>query len=164
MVEARFLRKVDTCGLQEVRWRCASARLVEGKDCRFKLFWVGNDEGMGGVRVLLAEKWVETIFDVKRVSDRIMLIQLVTEKIIVTVLSVYALQAALDDSVKDLLYENLQWTLTKVSAFEILFVCGDFSGHIGKSADGYEGVHGSRRFGGHNLERERIAELAVLIS
>ena len=35
--------KVDICSLQEVRWRGASARLVEGKDSRFKLFWVGSE-------------------------------------------------------------------------------------------------------------------------
>ena len=46
--------QVDICGLQKVRWRGASARLVEGKDSRFKLFWVGNDEGMSGVGILLA--------------------------------------------------------------------------------------------------------------
>ena len=43
--------KVDIFGLQEMRWRGASARLVKEKvkDSRFKLFWVGNDKGMGGV-------------------------------------------------------------------------------------------------------------------
>ena len=89
---------------------------------------VGNDKGMGGVGILLAEKWVEEIFDVKRVSDRIMLIKLAVGKSIVTVLSVYAPHAGLHDSVKDLFYKNLQWTLTKISASEILFVCGDFNG------------------------------------
>ena len=35
---------------------------------------------MGGVAILFAEKWVEAIFDVKHVSDRIMLIKLVVGK------------------------------------------------------------------------------------
>ena len=74
-----------------------------------------------------------------------MKIELVVGRSIVTVLSVYALQAALDDSVKDVLYKNLQWTLPKISVSEILFVRGYFSGHIGKNADGYEGVHGGKR-------------------
>ena len=56
-----------------MRWRGASARLFKGKDSRFKSFWVENNEGMGGVGILLTEKWVKAIFDVKRVSDRIML-------------------------------------------------------------------------------------------
>ena len=41
--------QVDICSLQEVRWRGASAGLVEGKDSRYKLFWVGNDKAMGSV-------------------------------------------------------------------------------------------------------------------
>ena len=48
-----------------------------------------------------------------------------------------------------------------MSTSEILFVRGDFNGHIGKNADGYEGVHGGREFGRRNLEGERILEFAV---
>ena len=44
-------------------------------------------------------------------------------------------------------YENLQRTLTKISASEILFLCGDLNGHIGKNADGYQGVHVGGGFG-----------------
>ena len=69
--------KVDICGLQQVRWRDASARLVKGKDFRYKMFWVENEKDMGGVRILLVEKWMQTIFDGKPVLDRIMLIKLV---------------------------------------------------------------------------------------
>ena len=58
--------------------------------------------------LVLAEKRVKTIFDVKHVSDRIMLIKLVVGKSIVIVLLVYAPQSGLDDSVKDMFYENLQ--------------------------------------------------------
>ena len=53
-----------------------------------------------------------------------MFIKLVVGKTIVTVPLVYAPQAGLDDSVKDLYYENLQCTLTKISASEILFFVG----------------------------------------
>ena len=51
------------------------------------------------------KSFVEAIFDVKHLSDRITLIKLV-EKSIVTVLSVYVPQAGLDDSVKDLKIYN----------------------------------------------------------
>ena len=75
-VEAMSRRKVDFCGLQEVRWRGESARFVEGKDSRCKMFRVENDKNMGAIVILLAEKWVEAVFDVKHVSDRIMFIKL----------------------------------------------------------------------------------------
>ena len=62
------------------------------------MLWIVNGKGMGGVGISLAEKWVEAIFDVKRVSDRIVLIKLVVGRSIVTVLSVYAPQAGFDDN------------------------------------------------------------------
>ena len=117
--------------------------------------------GMGGVGIILAEKWLEAIFDVKRVSDSIMLIKLFVGKSIVAVLPVYAPHAGLDDSVKDLYYEDLQWTLTRISASEILFVCEDFNGHTGKNTDGYERVHGGTGFGRHYLEAERTLKFAI---
>ena len=66
------------------------------------MFWVGNGKGMGGVGIVLAERWVGTLFDVKCVSDRIMFIKLIVGKSIVTVLLVYAPQVGLHDSVEDL--------------------------------------------------------------
>ena len=68
---------------------------------------------MSGVVMLLAGKWVKAIFGVNRVSNSIMFMKLIVGSF-VTVLSVYAPQAGLDHSVKDLFYENLQWTLTKL--------------------------------------------------
>ena len=103
LVEVMSNGEVYICGLQERRWRGASARLVKEKDSIFKLFWVGNGKGMGGVENLLAEKWVEAIFDVKHVSDRIMLVKLVLGKNVVMFLLVYPPQAACGDIVKDLL-------------------------------------------------------------
>ena len=53
---------------------------IVGKDSRFKLFWSGNDKGTGGVRVFLAEEWWEKVFEVVRVSDRIILIRMTIGK------------------------------------------------------------------------------------
>ena len=64
------------------------------------MFWVGNCKGMGGVGILLTEKWVEAVFDIKHVSDRIMFIKFIVGKSIVTALSVYAPLAGLDDNIK----------------------------------------------------------------
>ena len=52
VVETISRRNIDICCLQETRWRGASARMIEGKDSRYKLFWVGNKTGTGGVGVL----------------------------------------------------------------------------------------------------------------
>ena len=91
MAEVMSRYKVDICSLQEVRWRGASARLVEQKDSRFKLLWVGNDEDIGGVGIFFCRKMGGGNFDVSRVLDKILLFKLVLGKSIVTVLSTYDL-------------------------------------------------------------------------
>ena len=91
IVETITRRNVDLCCVQEVRWRGASARYISGKDSRYKFFWVGNDQSTS---VLLPEKWVDKVYDIKRVSDRIMLIKLLVGEAVLTVLSVYTPQIA----------------------------------------------------------------------
>ena len=71
IVEMLERRRVDVCCVQETRWRGASARILTGKEHSYKFFWVGNSEGVGGVGILLAEKWVDKVIEVVRVCDRI---------------------------------------------------------------------------------------------
>ena len=56
VVETLSRRNVDVCCLQEVRWRGASARIITGKDCEYKMFWVGSKTGVGGVGLLIRRK------------------------------------------------------------------------------------------------------------
>ena len=81
IVETITRRNIDLCCVQEVRWRGASARHITGKDSRYKFFWIGNNQGTSGVGVLLAEKWVDKVYDIKRVSDRIMLFKLLVGRL-----------------------------------------------------------------------------------
>ena len=41
------------------------------------------------------------------------------------------------------------------------FHLGDWNGHVGAAADGYENVHGGRGYGDRNTEGERILEFAT---
>ena len=113
VAETLSRRHVDLCCIQEVRWRGASARIIDGRNDRYKIFWIANQEGLGGVGIMLAEKWVEKVFEVKRVSDRIMLLKLLVGDHIVTVLSVYAPQSGLAQNVKDAFYDDLISVLSK---------------------------------------------------
>lgn len=49
MVETSDRRKDDLCCMQETTWRRGSARMIVGKNCRYKFHWSGNDSGYGGV-------------------------------------------------------------------------------------------------------------------
>ena len=66
--------------------------MIVGKDFHYKLFWIGSENGNGGVSILLAEEWVENVYDICRISDRLMMIKLAIGSNIITVLSCHAPQ------------------------------------------------------------------------
>ena len=88
VVETLSHRKVDVCCIQETRYRGGSCRIIKGKDTRYKLYWSGNDKGTAGVGMFVAEEWIEKVFEVQRVSDRIILVKLIVGQCVVTLLSV----------------------------------------------------------------------------
>ena len=161
VVETLERRKVDICCVQETRFRGKSARVFVGRRSRYKFIWCGNDQGTGGVGVLVAEKWIESILEVNRISDRIIHLRFVFGKNIVSVISVYAPQIGLSTAVKEAFYDDLLSLTTTISSTEALFICGDLNGHIGASASGFEGVHGGQAFGARNIEGDRILEFAT---
>ena len=160
VVETVSRRRVDLCCLQETRWKMEGVKQIVGKDSRYKLFWSGNDNATGGVVVLLAEEWWEKVFEVVRVSDRIILIRMTIGKTVFVFVCVYAPQANLSEFEKDRFNQMLQCTVAKIPASEQLFVCGDWNGHIGSQSTGFEEVHGGQAIGKRNTEGERVLEFA----
>ena len=110
---------------------------------------------------MLAEKWWEKVFEVRRLSDRILLVRLVVGKVVFALVCVYASQVGLSEDVKSQFYEQLQSLIATVPSSEVLFVCSDWNGHIGSQRDGYMEVHGGHAIGQRNDEGERILEFAV---
>ena len=43
---------------------------------------------------------------------------------------------------------------------EIVIPCGDWNGHVGREAAGYEGVHGGSGYGERNADGDRVLEFA----
>ena len=62
--------------------------------------WIGSENGNRGIGVLLAEEWVEKVYDICTISDRLMMIKLAIENNI-TVLSCYPPQVGLENTIKD---------------------------------------------------------------
>ena len=76
----------------------------------YKILWVGNEIGTGGVGILLSEEWIENIFNINRVSDRI---KLAIDNKIIMVLC-HASQAGLDNIIKDTFHDQLKDRVRKV--------------------------------------------------
>ena len=130
VVEMLSRRRIDLCCVQETRYRGGQCRTISGKDTKYKLFWSGNSKGTAGVGVLLAEEWTEKVYEVTRVSDRIILLRLVIGLKVLNVLSVYAPQSGLSDVEKDQFYDQLRATTAKIPSSEYLIPCGDWNGHV----------------------------------
>ena len=88
-------------------------------------------------------------------------IKLLVEDIVHTVLSVYAHQTGSEESTKDAFHECLQTVTSKLSDKEIVILCGDWNGDIGREAAGHKGVHGGYGYGKCNADGDRVLDFAV---
>ena len=82
-------RSLDNCCVQETRFSRKSVSMISGKAAEYKPFWIGNEEDLG-VGMFLAKIWVDKIIDISKVSDRMIVIKLLVQGIIISVTSFYA--------------------------------------------------------------------------
>ena len=168
VVETADRRKLDAAGLQETKWKGGESpaqsrtqvRWLKGKDSAYKFYWSGNSEGTNGVGILLAKKWTGNVYEVQRISDRIILLKLIIGKTVFTLASVYAPQQGRSKAEKERFYDQMHSVATKIPPSEVFIPFGDWNGHVGASADGYEGVHGGFGYGGRNAEGETLLDFA----
>ena len=109
-------RWLDFCCLQETRWKGNSANCVKvlGEEgARYKLFWVGYEDGVAGVGVLVAERWIDSVVQVKWVSERLMVVRVMVGGSMLNVVSVYAPQVGTSLDEKMDFYAALDKVLTE---------------------------------------------------
>ena len=146
-------RKVYVCCIQEVRWKGQGARFVGALGQRYKL-WSGNDAGFGGVGILVKEEISGNVVEVRRKSDRVMAIVLTLGREVMRVICAYGPQSGRPDAEKVRFYDEMgsEWDLG--SSTKIIVFLGDFNGHVGKCAEGFEGVHRGNGVGKRNAEED----------
>ena len=86
--------------------------------------------GTAGVGVFVAEEWIEKVFEVQRVSDRIISVKLIVGQHVVTLLSVYAPQSGLSDADKDLFFDQLRVVTARIPRSEFLIPCAVVIGMV----------------------------------
>jgi hypothetical protein len=161
VVDMAARRMLDFCCLQETRWKGGCARTIGEDGARYKFFWNGCDEkGVSGVGVLVAERWIESVLEVRRVSERLIVVRVVVGKSVLNLICAYAPQVGRAMEEKEEFLTLLGKTLSGINCKERMIVCGDFNCHVGAGVDGYEGVHGGNGFGERNTEGEMLLELA----
>ena len=152
-------RRVDALCVQEIRWRGDKAKEVGG-GC--KLLYSGADEnGRGGVGIVLNSKLKEDLVEVERKSSRIMRIKIMLSQEVLNVVSAYAPQAGCDDVEKERFWREMDEVMTSVPAEERVLVGGDLNGHIGTSNRVISRIHGGLGMGDRNEEGETIIDFAL---
>ena len=108
-----FKREVDIACLQEAKWRGQETKNIgEG----FKLCWSGSKEAANGVAIVVSSSLVDKFLEVKRVSDRLILLKTIIGLTIFTVVSAYAPETGRAEYQKTAFIEKLDTVLNNVDA------------------------------------------------
>ena len=102
------------------------------------------------------------VIEIQCISDRILFLKLIIDKVVFTFLSVYAPQANLPGADKERFYDQLQCSVAKVSATEILIPVSVWNGQVGAAAGVFIYAHGRQGFDTCTApEGERVLEFAI---
>ncbi len=146
LVDVLKKRRIDVACIQETRWKGEKAREIRG----YKLWYSGLVKGLNGVGIMVEEQHVQGVVEVKRIDDRLMKLSLVVGREIIHVICGYAPHVGLAITEKIKFWENLHMVIREIPNDQKIFIGGDFNGHVGEGADGYQGIHGGYGFGTRN--------------
>jgi exonuclease III len=153
VISVRFL-----C-VQETKWKGQKAKEVENTG--FKLWYTGTTANKNGVDIVLNKSLKDGVVDIKRQGDRIILVKLLVVDLVFNVISAYAPQISLNESIKRQFWEQLDALVSSVPISEKLFIGGDLNGHVGSTRVGFDGVHGGFGYGSRNQEGEGILNFVL---
>jgi exonuclease III len=98
VVDTMIRRHVNIRCVQETKWKGQKAKEVEDTD--FKLWYTGNTSTKNGVGIVLDKSLKDGVVDIKRQGDKIILVKLLVGDLVFNVISAYAPQIGLNESVK----------------------------------------------------------------
>ncbi|KAF7707519.1 hypothetical protein HF521_018737 [Silurus meridionalis] len=140
-------------GREKTKWKESKARNIGGG---FKLFYHGVDGKRNGVGVILKEEYSKSVVEVKRVSDRVMIVKLEVEGMMINVISAYAPQVGCEMEEKERFWSELDEVVDGVPRNEQLVIGADFNGHVG------EGNRGDKEVIGRRCNLKEIGDCKVL--
>jgi exonuclease III len=152
-------RRVNILCVQETKSKGQKANEVE--DIGFKLWYTATTLTKNSVGIVLDKSLNDGVVDIKRQGDKIILVKLLVGDLVFNVISAYAPQIGLNESVKMQFWEELDALVSSVSVSEKLFIGGDLNGHVGSTRVCFDGVHGGFGYGSRNQEGEGILNFAL---
>ena len=113
-------RNVDLCCVQEVTLRGCGARLIGLQGREYKLWWSGNQEGYGGIGVVVKQEMYDEVTEVRRVNDRATSIDIVFDEVL-RVVCAYAPRSGKSMEEKECFYEDLSREIYQVYIKTVFF-------------------------------------------
>ena len=158
-------RNVDILCLQETKWKGNKARNIGG-GC--KIFYNGADGRKNGMGIVVKEELAENVPEVKRVSDRLMVMKLGVKGSILNIVSAYAPQVNNSMEEKNAFWEDLDGLIESIFKEERIVLGADLNGHVGEGNIGDEEIMG--RYGAATRNKEgsmvvdfgKIMDLAIV--
>jgi exonuclease III len=114
-----IMRRVNILSVQKTKWKGQKAKEVE--DTGFKLWYTGTTANKNGVGIVLNKSLKDGVVDIKRQGDMIILVKLLIGDLIFNVISVYAPQIGLNESIKRQFWEQLDALVSSVPISEKLY-------------------------------------------
>ena len=100
------------------------------------MFW--KEDGVGGVGVMVKEELCEKVVEVRRVCDGVITVVVFEEDVLRSICR-YALQGGRRLKEKQTFYDELKGEWDMHSAGDLVMCLGDFSEHVGRHIDGFDG-------------------------
>jgi exonuclease III len=98
VVYTMIRRRVNILCIQETKWKEQKAKEVE--DTGFKLWYTTTTSTKNGVGIVLDKSLKDGVVGIMRQGDRIILVKLLVGDLVLNVISAYAPQIGLNESVK----------------------------------------------------------------
>ncbi|KAJ7971324.1 Craniofacial development protein 2 [Quillaja saponaria] len=125
------------------------------------MWYTGKTRNRNGVAIIVDGNLKDEVVEIKRKSDRIILVKLMIDEEAFNIISAYAPQIGLEESTKKAFWEDLKEIVQGVPLGEKLFIGADLNGHVGSTNAGFESVHGGYGYGVRNEGGESILDFAV---
>jgi hypothetical protein len=159
IVDIMIRQRVNILYVQVIKWKGQKAKEVE--DTVFKLWYTCTTINKNVVDIMLDKCLKDWVVDIKWQEGRVILVKLLVGDLIFNVITAYAPQIGLNESIKRQFLEQLDAFINSVSISEKLFIWGDLNRHVGSIRAGFDGVHGSFGYGSRNQEGEGILNFTL---
>ena len=157
LVDMIELRNIDILCLQETKWKGSKERNIGG-GC--KLFYNKTDGRKNGIGIVVREELVESVLEVKRVSDRLMAMKLYVKGLILNIVSAYAPQVNNSMEEKKDFWQDLDGLIESLSKQKRIVLGADLNGHVVEGNVGDEEIMGRYGAGTRNKEGSMVVDFA----